>query len=223
MTPAHAAPAAAGFPSLRLVDHPVVRDRLAQLRDARTPREGFRRALAELSLVLCAEAMRDLPLAAGTVTTPNGVAETARVDAGRALAVVVLRAGLGMLGAVTELLPGIPVGHIGLRREDGGRRVAQYFAKLPTDPGGPVFLADPMIATGRSAQRALDVVSAAGIADERIRFLAVLVTPEGLGRLRAGHPGVTVFAAALDPELNAANEIVPGIGDAGDRLFGTQR
>jgi uracil phosphoribosyltransferase len=204
-----------------IVDHPLVGDALSRLRDARTDLAGFRLALAAAAAGIAHEITRDLPRASASRETPLGPAHVTTVDSTRALVVVILRAGLGMLPATLALLPGAAVGLVGVEREPGTWRAREYYRKLPPDPGGPVFVLDPMVATGGSALHVLDLLAARGVEDARIRFGAVVVAPEGLERLRSAHPGVRVFAAALDEGLNDAAEIVPGIGDAGDRLFGT--
>lgn len=213
------APAVAG---LQLVEHPAASDRLARLRDVSTPRGEFRRALGELSQLVAFGATRDVAAVPVSVPTPHGVAQGLRLESGSVLCVGVLRAGLGMLPGLLRLLPEAPLGLIGLRRVEHATALEQYLVRLPPDPGGPVLLADPMLATGRTAIRALDLLNQHGIPDERIRLLTVVATPEAMAQLQGSHPRVRVFAAALDAGLNAALEIVPGIGDAGDRLFGTE-
>lgn len=210
------------FSNLRVVDHPLVKDTLAQLRDARTPREAFRHALSTLSRLLASEATRDLPSAAVQIDTPNGRSATRRVDSARIALVPVLRSGLGMLGGMLDLLPAAAVGHVGLQRDATTKRPREYFVKLPPDRGGPVFVVDPMVATGGSAVHTLDLLNARGIEDERIRFVGVVAAPEGARQLLERHPAVRVFVAALDSHLDAAKQIVPGVGDMGDRLFGTE-
>lgn len=210
-----------GSRALRIVDHPLVGDALSRLRDARTDIAGFRRALGAAAAGIAHEMTRDLPRASASRETPVARAQVATVDTARALAVVVLRAGLGMLPATLALLPDAAVGFVGVEREPRTWRPREYYRKLPPDPGGPVFVLDPMVATGGSGRHVLDLLNACGIEDGRIRFGAVVVAPEGLECLCVTHPGVRIFAAALDTGLNDAAEIVPGIGDAGDRLFGT--
>jgi uracil phosphoribosyltransferase len=210
------------FPNLRIVDHPLVEDALARLRDAHTQREGFRDALSTLSRLLAWEATRELPSLAVDLETPNGRSVARRVEGQRITLVAVLRAGLGMLPGMLDLLPAAAVGTVGLQRDEDSKRPREYFVKLPPDRGGSVFVVDPMIATGGSAVHTLDLMNAHGISDERICLVGMVAAPEGASRLLESHPGVRVFVAALDSHLNAAKEIVPGIGDAGDRLFGTE-
>ncbi len=206
----------------RLLADPLARDRLARLRDAAAPRDVFRAALADLGLLLAIEALRDAPTVAGAVRTPHGVCEGERVDEERLLLVAILRAGTGLLAGAQRLVPATPVGLVGLRRERHGEAVSQYLVRLPRDAGGTALVLDPMLATGRSAVRAVDVLNEHGIPDARIRLLVVVAAPEGLERFSSAHPAVQVFAVAVDRGLGPRNEILPGIGDAGDRLYGTE-
>lgn len=210
------------FPNLWIVDHPLVEDALARLRDARTSREDFRRALSILARLIAVEATGQLPSAAVNVETPHGPCAARIVDGPGIVVIAVLRSGLGMLEAMLDLLPGAAVGVVGLERESVTKQPREYCVKLPPDQGGDVFVVDPMIATGGSAVHALDLLNAHGIADERIHFLGLLAAPEGASRLLESHPAVPVFVAALDSHLDPAKEIVPGMGDVGDRLFGTE-
>jgi uracil phosphoribosyltransferase len=204
---------------LRLVDHALVHDSLATLRDARTPPPEFRRAARRISTLLAAEALRDLPSVAHTVITPLGPAP-ARLVQGDVVVVPVLRAGLGMLDAVLDLATTARVGHIGLQRDEATAVAAQYYCRLP--PGiseSDVLLLDPMLATGGSAASGLDLIKAAGA--RRIRMICIVAAPEGVALLETRHPDVTIFTPAVDRALNAHKFIVPGLGDFGDRLYGT--
>ena len=210
------------FPSLRIVAHPLVATQLARLRDRRTDTAGFRSALRTLTRVMACELTSGLETRTGRVATPGGHAAPARrIAAERVAAVAILRAGLGMLAPVLELLPGAAVGLLGIERRGARCHPRVYLERLPPDRGGPVLLLDPMIATGGSAVRALDLLKRRGVPDERIRICAVVAAPEGMRRLTRAHPRVPVFAAALDAGLDTRLEIVPGLGDAGDRLFAT--
>jgi uracil phosphoribosyltransferase len=204
---------------LRVVEHPLVEDVLARLRDRRTAPDEFRRLARRVSLLLVAEATRDLALAEGAVETPL---ETARVKrlAPRVVAVPVLRAGIGMLDAFLELVPQAEVGYFGLERNEQTAVARRYYEKVPKDLGtAVVFLLDPMLATGGSAALAVDGLRSLGA--KQVRLLSIVAAPEGVAHLEAAAPGAVVYAAALDRELNDRKYILPGLGDFGDRLFGT--
>ncbi len=204
---------------LHLVGHPLVHDALATLRDASTPPELFRRVAVRISLLLAAEATRDMPATSGTVTTPLGPAPTRRVT-GDVVVVPVLRAGLGMLDAVLELVPSARVGHIGLQRDELTAVASQYYAKLPGDLSSSfVLMIDPMLATGGSAVSALNLLRKAGAS--RVRLICIVAAPEGVALVERHHPDVEIFTPAVDQGLNAHKFIVPGLGDFGDRLYGT--
>jgi uracil phosphoribosyltransferase len=204
---------------LRLVDHPLVHDALAELRDARTEPSAFRRAANRISVLLAAEALRDVPSTITTVTTPLGPAES-RIVRTDIVVVPVLRAGLGMLDAVLELFPIARVGHIGLQRDEATAIASRYYSRLP--PGiadSFVLMIDPMLATGGSAVAAIDLIKAAGA--RAIRMICIVSAPEGVALLERSHPDVVVYTPVIDRELNAHKFIVPGLGDFGDRLYGT--
>jgi len=204
---------------LHVVEHPVVHDALATLRDGSTAPEVFRRMAIRISLLLAAEATRDVPSDAVTVQTPLGPASGRRVGAG-VVVVPVLRAGLGMLDAVLELLPNARVGHIGLQRDEMTAVASQYYSKLPRDlTGSYVLMIDPMLATGGSAVAGLDLLKAAGATD--IRMICIVAAPEGIALVERHHPNVHIYTPAVDQGLNAHKFIVPGLGDFGDRLYGT--
>jgi uracil phosphoribosyltransferase len=206
--------------SLHLVDHPLVHDALLELRDARTTSPAFRRAANRISVLLAAEALKDVPSKTATVLTPLGPAD-GRVVATDVVVVPVLRAGLGMLDAVLELLPAARVGHIGLQRDEATAIASRYYAKLPAQLATSyVLMIDPMLATGGSAAAAVTSLKRAGAT--RIRFLCLVAAPEGVRRLAGTHPDVSIYTAALDRCLNEQGYILPGLGDAGDRLFGTR-
>jgi len=202
-----------------VVEHPLVQDALVSLRDKRTPPARFRRAARRISMLLAAEALRDLPSEPLTVDTPLGPAPGRRVQ--RDVVVVpVLRAGLGMLDAVLELVPTARIGHIGLQRDEATAIASKYFSKLPPRMNGSyVLMIDPMLATGGSAAAALDLLRQAGAGD--IRLVCIVAAPEGIGVVERQHPGVTIYTPAVDRELNAHKFIVPGLGDFGDRLYDT--
>ncbi len=205
--------------SLKLVDHPLVQDALAELRDARTTPPAFRRAANRISVLLAAEAMRDVPVSPAVITTPLGPAD-GRVVRNDVVVVPVLRAGLGMLDAVLELFPSARVGHIGLQRDEATAIASRYYSKLP--PGladSFVLMIDPMLATGGSAAAAIDLIKAAGA--RMIRMICIVSAPEGVALLERQHPDVAIYTPVIDRELNAHKFIVPGLGDFGDRLYGT--
>ncbi len=204
---------------LHLVSHPLVDDVLASLRDKTTPPDEFRRLARRLSLLVIVEATRDLPLAETTVATPL---ETARVRrlATRVVAVPVLRAGLAMLDAFLELLPAAEIGYFGLERNEQTAVARRYYEKVPKKlEDAVVYLLDPMLATGGSAALAVDGLK--GLGARKVRLLSVVAAPEGVAHLEAAAPDATVYAAALDRGLNERKFILPGLGDFGDRLFGT--
>lgn len=205
---------------VHIVQHPLVHDALATLRDKHTSPEEFRRTANRISLLLAAEALTDLPTRTETVGTPLGPAEARRI-ATDLVVVPVLRAGLGMLDAVLELVPQARVGHIGLQRDEITAIASRYYTKFPPDMAGShVLIIDPMLATGGSAASAVASLKRAGAT--RVRFLCLVAAPEGVTRMHQSHPDVTVYCASLDRELNAQGYILPGLGDAGDRLFGTR-
>jgi uracil phosphoribosyltransferase len=204
---------------LHIVDHPLVHDALAQLRDKQTQADVFRRVATRISVLLAAEALREVPTATSTVVTPLGPAEARRVS-GDVVVVPVLRAGLGMLDAVLELVPSARVGYIGLQRDERTAVASQYYSKLPqglTD--SYVLMIDPMLATGGSASAALGLLREAGAS--RIRIVCIVAAPEGVEVVEREHPDVEIYTPVVDSHLNAQKYIVPGLGDFGDRLYGT--
>lgn len=204
---------------VHLVDHPLVHDALVSLRDKRTPPDAFRRAATRISVLLAAEALRDIPSSPTTVETPIGAAPGRRV-AGDVVVVPVLRAGLGMLDAVLELIPSARVGHIGLQRDEMTAVASQYYSKLPPNLSTSyVLMIDPMLATGGSAVAGLDLLQRAGA--RVIRMICIVAAPEGVALVERHHPDVAIYTPVIDRELNAQKYIVPGLGDFGDRLYGT--
>jgi len=204
---------------VHLVQHPLVHDALATLRDASTNPETFRHMAVRISLLLAAEATRDIPSHSVRVQTPIGPADGRRVTDG-VVVVPVLRAGLGMLDAVLELIPTARVGHIGLQRDEMTAVASQYYSKLPPDMSGSfVLMIDPMLATGGSAVSALDLIRKAGGRD--VRMICIVAAPEGIAVVEEHHPDVHIYTPVIDERLNAHKYIVPGLGDFGDRLYGT--
>lgn len=205
--------------ALHVSDHPIVQACLTGLRDVSTSPQEFRSLARKAITFLLYEATHDLPGTPGTVRTPLAEAAAVRVDR-EVVAIPVLRAGLGLLGPVLELLPQVSVGYIGLERDEQTAVARIYYNKLPSLAGKVPLLLDPMLATGGSAVRAVDLIKAAdGVGT---RMVCVVAAPEGVQALEARHPDVNVFTAALDQGLNDRAFIVPGLGDFGDRLFGTE-
>jgi uracil phosphoribosyltransferase len=204
---------------VHLVEHPLVHDALIALRDKTTPPERFRRGATRISVLLAVEAMRELPTDDVTVETPLGPAD-GRTIAGDVVVVPVLRAGLGMLDAVLELVPGARVGHIGLQRDEMTAVASQYYAKLPSGlESSYVLMIDPMLATGGSAVAALDLLARAGA--RHVRIVCIVAAPEGVALVERHYPDVVIYTPVVDRKLNAQKYIVPGLGDFGDRLYGT--
>ena len=204
---------------VHVVSHPVVEDVLARLRDYTTECDEFRRLAHRVSLLLAAEATRDLPLVEGSVETPLETARVRRVAA-RVVAVPVLRAGLGMLGAFLELVPQAKVGYFGLERNEETAVARRYYEKVPGQlEDAVVFLLDPMLATGGSAAMAVDGLK--GLGARQVRLLSIVAAPEGVAHLAEVIPDAVIYTAALDRALNDRKYILPGLGDFGDRLFGT--
>jgi len=202
-----------------VVDHPVLAHRLAQLRDRRTDGDTFRQLVTEVSGLLAYEALRDLGTAEVLVDTPVADGAPARRVAEVVLLVPILRAGLGMVQAIQEVVPLTEVAHVGLRRDEATLRSEVYLDRVPRDlRGRRVIVCDPMLATGGSLAQACDLVAARGAAE--VVALCIIASEPGLAAFTAVHPEVRVYCAAVDPELNEAGYIVPGLGDAGDRLFG---
>lgn len=204
---------------VHVVSHPVVEDVLARLRDRTTESDEFRRLAHRVSLLLVSEATRDLPLLDGTVETPLETARVRRIAA-RVVAVPVLRAGLGMLDAFLELVPQAQVGYFGLERNEETAVARRYYEKVPRQlADAVVFLLDPMLATGGSAAMAVDGLQ--GLGARQVRLLSIVAAPEGVAHLAELIPDARIYTAALDRELNDRKYILPGLGDFGDRLYGT--
>ena len=205
--------------SVTVVDHPLAEHLLVSLRDRSTPPPVFRTLAKRLALALTLEAIRDLPTEQITVETP--LERTTGRVLGDLVAVPILRAGLGMLEAVTELFPEVAVGYIGLERDEASLQPQSYDRTLPPVSGRHVLVLDPLLATGGSGSAACSAVKDAG-APATIRFVCVVAAPEGIAKLQGDHPDIPIFTGALDRELNDHGYILPGLGDFGDRLFGTE-
>ncbi len=205
--------------SLHIIEHPLVHDALMELRDVATVPSAFRRAATRISLLMAAEALRSVPTVVTTVTTPLGPAQ-GRVLRTDIVVVPVLRAGLSMLEPVLQLVPSARVGHIGLQRDESTAVASRYYSKLPMNLAeSHVLMVDPMLATGGSAVAAVDLVKASGAGS--ISLVCIISAPEGIAMLQGKHPDVDIYTPVVDKELNAHKFIVPGLGDFGDRLYGT--
>ena len=210
------------FPSLHVLDHPLIRHKLTLMRDKRSPTILFRQLLREIALLMGYEITRNLPVTTERIETPLADMD-APVIAGKKVAIVsILRAGLGMADGLLDLIPSARMGHIGLYRDPQTKRPVEYFVKLPEPEGRIFILCDPMLATGHSAVAAVDILNRNGVSDASIRIMALVAAPEGARVLTQAHPTIAIYAAALDDHLNDHAYIVPGLGDAGDRLFGTK-
>ncbi|WP_119462196.1 uracil phosphoribosyltransferase [Rhodospirillaceae bacterium SYSU D60014] len=210
------------FPSLRVLGHPLIQHKLSLLRDKRTPTIQFRQLLREIALLMGYEITRDLPVGTERIETPLAVMDAPRIAGKKVVIVSILRAGLGMADGLQDLIPSARMGHIGLYRDPVTKRPVEYFVKLPEPEGRLFILVDPMLATGYSARYAADLLNRRGVADSHIRLMALVAAPEGMRVFRDAHPDIPVYAAALDERLDDHAYIVPGLGDAGDRLFGTK-
>ena len=204
-----------------IVEHPLLQHKLSILRNKQTGTKEFRDLVGEIATLLCYEATRDLPLEEVEIETPLTMAKT-KVLAGRKLALVpILRAGMGMLDGMLTLLPAAKVGFIGLYRDEQTLQPVEYFCKLPQDIAErDVLVLDPMLATGGSANAGIDVVKRAG--GKNVKLVNLIAAPEGIEAVQKAHPDVDIFVAHVDDHLNDHGYIVPGLGDAGDRLFGTK-
>ncbi|MGD9536556.1 MAG: uracil phosphoribosyltransferase [Alphaproteobacteria bacterium] len=213
---------AKAFPNLNLVHHPLVRHKLSLLRDRQTPTSQWRQLIREIALLIGYEITRRLDLKTSRIETPITAMDAPVLAQLMPAVVPILRAGLGMAEGLVELLPTAPIGHIGLYRDHATNRPVEYYVRLPEAKDRLFILVDPMLATGYSAAHAVDVLNAHNIGDHNIRFMALVTAPEGMRVFNETHPSVQVWAASLDERLNEKAYIVPGLGDAGDRLFGTE-
>lgn len=209
------------FPNLSIIDHPLIRHKLTVLRDRETSKKKFKELVDEIAMLMAYEVTKELPLQEVEIETPLERTVQLRL-AGKKLTVVpILRAGLGMVEGVVRLMPSVRVGHIGIYRDHDTLEPVDYYFKIPPEPEARDFIViDPMLATGGSAVAAVQFLKARGAA--RIRFMCLVAAPEGVRRMLETHPDVQVYSAALDRELDENGYIRPGLGDAGDRLFGTR-
>lgn len=207
--------------NVTVMDHPLIIHKISMLRDLNTGAKEFRELVEEISMLMGYEVTRNLPLKEVEIETPVATAKT-KVIVGKKLALVpILRAGLGMVDGMLKLMPTIRVGHIGIYREPETRKPVEYYCKLPVDISErDVILVDPMLATGVSASAAIQVLKDRGV--KNIKFVCIVAAPEGLQKITADHPEAEVFCGVVDEKLNSHGYIVPGLGDAGDRIFGTK-
>ncbi|MCI9405722.1 MAG: uracil phosphoribosyltransferase [Oscillospiraceae bacterium] len=204
-----------------IMDHPLIQHKLTIMRDKNTGTKEFRELVGEIGMLMCYEATRDLPLKEVEIETPVAVAKT-KVISGRKLAFVpILRAGLGMVDGVMRLVPAAKIGHIGMYRDPETHQPVEYYCKLPSDISErDVIVLDPMLATGGSAIDAITQIKGKGA--KSVRFMCIIAAPEGVEALQKAHPDVQIYIGAVDEKLNDHKYIVPGLGDAGDRIFGTK-
>ena len=207
--------------TVHIFDHPLIQHKLSILRDEKTSVKEFRELISEIAMLMCYEATRDLPTEEVTIKTPVAEAKVRRL-AGKKLAVVpILRAGLGMVDGMIAMLPAAKVGHIGLYRDPETHLPVEYYCKMPPDIGERlVIVVDPMLATGGSAADAITMVKARGA--KNVLLMCLVAAPEGVKKVQEAHPDVDIYCAALDERLNDHAYIIPGLGDAGDRIFGTK-
>ncbi|MFC0233967.1 uracil phosphoribosyltransferase [Vagococcus entomophilus] len=205
----------------QVIDHPLIQHKLTMIRDKNCGTKVFREVVNEIAMLMAYEVSRDMPLEEVEIDTPI-VKSTQKTLSGKKVAIVpILRAGLGMVDGMLELIPAAKVGHIGLYRDHDSLEPVEYFVKLPADiDERQLFVVDPMLATGGSAIMAIDALKRRG--GTNIKFVCLVAAPEGVKALQEAHPDIDIFCAGLDDHLNEAGYIVPGLGDAGDRLFGTK-
>lgn len=207
------------YPNLTVLDHPLIQHKLSLLREAGTAKKLFKELVEEIAMLLAYEATRDLPLKRVSIETPLARMEARRVEGTRLAVVPILRAGLGMVDGVMHLVPDASVGHVGLFRDEETIQPVEYYLKIPAPAERTFIVVDPMLATGGSAVAAVGRLKESGAED--IRFLCIVSTPEGVSAMLRSHPEVPIVTAAMDDGLDENSYIVPGLGDAGDRMFGT--
>lgn len=209
------------FPNLHEVNHPLIQHKLSLLRDASTSKNAFKQLLNEITILLVYEATKDLPMTTTTIRTPLETFEAPVLSGKKAVILPILRAGIGMVDGFLSLIPSARVAHIGLFRNEETLEPQCYFFKIPKNSQDRhFFICDPMLATGGSANETINRLKAEGIS--KITFVCLVAAPEGVRRLNKSHPEVPIFTASLDRKLNEHGYILPGLGDAGDRLFGTK-
>lgn len=208
-------------PLVHVIDHPLVQHKLSLMRRRETSTSSFRQLLNELSMLMAYEVTRDMETTMVEIQTPLETMMTPMIDGKKLALISILRAGTGILDGMLSVVPGARVGHVGLYRDPKTLQAVEYYFKLPQNmPERDAVVVDPMLATGNSAIAAIDRIKK--LKPKSIRFLCLLAAPEGVSALRASHPDVPIYTAAIDRELNDHGYIMPGLGDAGDRIFGTQ-
>lgn len=207
--------------NLHIIQHPLVQHKISLLRDKNTGTKEFRELVSEIAMFICYEATRDLPLKEIELETPVAVAK-AKIISGRKLAFIpILRAGLGMVDGVTSLVPAAKIGHIGIFRDPETKDSVKYYSKMPDDIAErDAIIIDPMLATGNSASAAISEIKELGV--KNIKFMCIICSPEGVEKVQREHPDVDIYTGVMDEGLNEDKYIVPGVGDAGDRIFGTK-
>ena len=207
--------------NVRIIDHPLVQHKITLMRDINTGSKEFRELASETAMLMCYEATRDLPLKTVEIQTPVAVAKS-RVISGKKVAFVpVLRAGLAMVDGIVKLLPAAKIGHIGLYRDPETASAVEYYCKLPVDISErEVIITDIMLATGGTAVKTIEILKNAGV--KNIKLMCIIASPEGIEAVNNAHPDVDIYCGAVDEKLNEQHYIVPGLGDAGDRIFGTK-
>jgi len=207
--------------SLHVIDHPLIQHKISLMRDKNTGTKEFRELVSETAMLICYEATRDLPLKEIEMETPICMAKTKVVSGHKLAFVPILRAGLGMIDGVTSLVPAAKIGHIGMFRDPETKESVKYYCKLPDDIAErDVILVDPMLATGHTACAAITELKKLGV--KNIKFMCIISSPEGAAELIKNHPDVDIYCGIMDEGLNDDKFIVPGLGDAGDRIFGTK-
>ncbi len=210
------------FPNLHVADHPLILHKLSLMRDVGCNKVMFKLLLKEISLLMGYELTRPLPLTTTEIETPMAAMEAPVIKGRKPVIVPILRAGLGMAEGLEELMPAARIGHVGLYRDERTKQPVEYLVKMPDPAGRVIILVDPMLATGNSSKYAIDVLVKNGADPDKIRFMALVAAPEGVRVLLDSYPQIPVYVAALDERLNENAYIIPGLGDAGDRLFGTK-
>lgn len=210
------------FPNIQVADHPLILHKLSLMRESGCPKVLFKSLLREIGVLMAYEITKNLPLTTREIETPLTNMQAPVLGGRKPVIVSILRAGLGMVEGLEEVMPSARVGHIGIYRDENTKEAVEYLVRLPDVIGRIIFLVDPMLATGNSAKHAIDVLVKRGVRPEDIRFMVLVAAPEGVRAMLQAYPQVQIYTAAIDERLNEHAYIVPGLGDAGDRLFGTK-